>query len=66
MPPCVQIIKRIEDDVEALEEFQVEVGVFDVCVMRFELDVRIEYCSTLFCHLTMGSKLEVWATSLSD
>lgn len=61
MPPCIEIVKRIEDDVETLKEFEVEVRVLDVCVMRFKLDVRIECRGTLFCHLRMKSELEVCA-----
>lgn len=61
MPPCIQIVKRIEDDVETLKEFEIEVGVLDVCVMRFKLDVRIERRGALFCHLRMESELEVCA-----
>lgn len=42
MPPRIEIIQRIENEIEALEPIYIEFGIFDVGVMRFELDVRIE------------------------
>lgn len=59
MSPGVQIIQRIEDNIETLKKVEVEVGVLDVCVMRFELYVRIECCGTLFGYLTTKSEREV-------
>lgn len=51
MSPRFKVVKSIEDEVEALEPVDVELRVFDVCVMRFELDVRIELGSGLFGNL---------------
>lgn len=51
MPPGVQIIKRVEHQVKALEEFNVEPRIFDICVVGFQLHVRIEFLGTLLCDL---------------
>lgn len=51
MPPRIQIIERIENNPEALEKLDVELGVFDVCVICFELDARIELRRGLFRNL---------------
>ena len=48
MPPSVQIVERVEDEVEALEPVDVELGIFDVGMMRFDLDVRVEFAGGLF------------------
>lgn len=42
MPPRIQIVERIENNVEALKKLDVKLGVFDICVVGFELDARIE------------------------
>ena len=42
MPSRIEIIEGIEDKREALEPFDIELSIFDVGMMRFELDVRIE------------------------
>lgn len=42
MPPRIKVIQRIENEIETLEPVYIEFGIFDVGVMRFELDVRIE------------------------
>lgn len=54
MPPCIQIIERIENEVETLEEFHVEPRVLDVCMMRLELDVRIEFLRAFFRNLNVN------------
>ena len=51
MPSCVKIIQGIEDDIEALKPFDVELRVLDVGMMRLELYVRVEFCRALFCNL---------------
>ena len=55
MPPGIQIIERIENDLEALKKLDVELGVFDVCVVGFELYGRIELRRGLFRNLIDGS-----------
>ena len=51
MPSCVKIIQCIEDDIEALKPFYVELRILDVGMVRLELYVRIELCRALFCNL---------------
>lgn len=55
MPPRIQIVERIENNLEALKKFDVELGVFDVCVVGFELDARIELRRGLFRNLVARS-----------
>ena len=42
MPPRVQVVQGVEDNVEALKPVDVELGVFYVGVVSFELDIRVE------------------------
>ena len=51
MPSRVEIVQGVEDQVEALEPLYVELGIFDVCVMRFKSDVRVEFGGGLFGNL---------------
>lgn len=51
MPSCVKIIQSIEDDIEALKPFYIELRVLDVGMVRLELYVRIEFCRALFGNL---------------
>ena len=53
MSPCVQIIKRIENKVETLEEFDVELGVLDIGMMRFELHLRVKLFRAFFRNLNV-------------
>ena len=40
--PCIEIVERVEDNLEVAEPRNVELGVFDVAVVRDDFDVRIE------------------------
>lgn len=51
MPPRIQIVERIENNPEALKKLDVELEVFDVCVIGFELDARIKLRRGLFRNL---------------
>ncbi len=51
MPSCVKIIQRIEDDIEVLKPFYIELRVLDVGMVRLKLDMRIEFCCALFGNL---------------
>ena len=51
MPSRIKVIKGIEDNCETLEPFNVELRIFDVGMVRFELDVRVEFGSALLCDL---------------
>lgn len=54
MPPRIQIVQRIKNDLKALKKLDVELGVFNVCVVGFELDARIELRRGLFRNLVGG------------
>jgi len=47
----IDIVKRIEDDVEALEKVDVELRIFDIPVIGFDVDVWVELTRRLFCNL---------------
>jgi hypothetical protein len=51
VPPRADIVEGVEDDIELLEEVDIEPGVFDVRVIRFDLDIGIEFSRRLFCDL---------------
>ena len=51
MPSRIKVVKGIEDECEALEPRYIELRIFDVGMMRLELDVRIEFGGALFCDL---------------
>ena len=51
MPPCIKIVQCIEDDIEALKPFYIELRVLDVGMVRLELNMRIEFCCALFGNL---------------
>lgn len=55
--PRLKVVQRIEDDVEALKPFYIELRVFDVGMMCFNLDVRVEAASGLFRDLGNFSQL---------
>lgn len=47
----IKVVKRIEDNCEALKPFYVELRIFDVGVVRFKSDVRVELGGAFFCDL---------------
>lgn len=51
MPSSVEVVEGIEDDLEVAEPGYAELGIFDVGVMRDNLDVRIESLCRLFGNL---------------
>ena len=51
MPSRIEVVKCVEDERKALEPLYVELRIFDVCMVRLELDVRIEFGGTLLCDL---------------
>ena len=51
MPSRIEVVKGIEDERKVLEPLYVELRIFDVCMVRLELDVRIEFGGTLLCDL---------------
>ena len=54
MPPCVQVVEGIENQVESLEPFNVELGFLYVCVVCFQLDIGIELARRFFGHDGLG------------
>lgn len=55
MPPRIQIVERIENNLEALKKFDVELGIFYVRVVGLELDARIELRRGFFRNLIAPS-----------
>lgn len=51
MPPRLQVVQRVEDDIEFLKPVNVELRVLDVRMVRFELDVGIESSGGVLCDL---------------
>lgn len=51
MAPGVEIVERIEDDGKGFEPIYIELGVFDVGVVGFEFDVRVELLGDIFRYL---------------
>ena len=51
MPSRLEIVQRIEHNCEALEPLDIELGIFDVCVMRLDFDIGVEFASGIFCNL---------------
>ncbi len=51
MPSRIEVIEGIKDKCEALEPFCIELRIFDVGMVRFELDVRVESGGALLCDL---------------
>lgn len=49
MSSGIHIVERIEYEIEVGEPFQVELSVFNVCMMGDEFDVGIELLSNIFC-----------------
>jgi hypothetical protein len=53
MTPSFEIIKSVENDCKRFEEINIELRILDVCMMRFDGDVRIEFRGCLLCDLQM-------------
>jgi len=51
MSACIEVIERVEDDVELLEPCDVELRVLDVVVVGFDLDVGVELLRRFFGNL---------------
>ena len=51
MASRIDIVQRIEDELEAGKPINVELWIFDVGMMCLQLDVRIEFGGALFCDL---------------
>jgi hypothetical protein len=51
MTACLEIIQRIENDLEALKPRDIELGVLDIVMVCHDLDVRVESEGGLLCNL---------------
>lgn len=49
MSSCIHVVKRVKDQSEAGEPFEIELFVFDVCMMSDEFDVRVEFLGDILC-----------------
>ena len=49
----IDIVEGVEDDVKAFEKVDVESRIFDVRVVGFDVDVRVELASGFFCNLQL-------------
>lgn len=52
MSPRIQIVQRIENDCEGLEPVDIELRIFDIGVMRLDLDIRVEFAGGFFRDLS--------------
>lgn len=51
MTARIEVIEGVEDDIKCLKPCNVELGVFDVVVVGFNLDVGVELMRRLFGNL---------------
>lgn len=56
MSPRIQVIQRVENENETFEPFHVELRIFDVRMMRFDLDVWVELAGRLLRDLLRASR----------
>jgi hypothetical protein len=49
--PGVEIVQRIEDQLEATEPLEVELRILDICKVGYDLDIGIEDLRGFFCYL---------------
>lgn len=54
MSASIEIVQRIEYEVEALEPVNVEARVLDVCMVSFELDAWIEFAGGVLGNLNLS------------
>jgi hypothetical protein len=57
MPPRIQVVQRVEDDIKRLEPRDVEVRVLDIVVVRLDLDVGVELSRRLLCNLSQCQRI---------
>ena len=51
MSSRIEVVKRVEDECEALKPLYIELRIFDVGMVSLELDVRVELGGALLCNL---------------
>lgn len=52
MTPRINVVQGIEDNFEAGKPIDIELRIFDVGMISFELDVRVELGGALLCDLS--------------
>ena len=50
MPPSIDVVECVEDECEGGEPFDVESGIFDVCVIGCEFDIWVELLRNILCN----------------
>lgn len=54
MSPRIQVIQRIENDLEGPKPRHIELRIFDVVMVRLDVDVGVEASRGVFCNLYFG------------
>lgn len=57
MSACIEVVERVEDDIELLEPCNVELRVLDVIVVGFDFDVGIELLRRFFGNLLQYQRM---------
>lgn len=65
MAPRIKVVQSIENNTESLEPCDIELWVFDIIMMRFDLDVGVEPGSGLFGDLEVLALLTVASRPIS-
>jgi hypothetical protein len=66
MSPRIEVVQRVEDDVEGLEPRDIESRIFDVVVVCFNLDIGIELASRLFRDLSHNQRMFIHRVHMAD
>jgi hypothetical protein len=66
MPPRIQIIQRIEDEIESLEPRDIEARVLYIVMIRLNLDIRIEHERRVFRNLSLSASPGLIPLSISS
>lgn len=57
MSARIDVVEGVEDDVESLEPCDIELRVFDVVVVSFDLDVGVELVRRFFGNLLQRQRM---------
>jgi hypothetical protein len=58
MAPGVEIVERIEDDAKSRKPIHIELAIFDICMVGFDLCAGLELLSDLLGDLTQSTLSE--------
>lgn len=64
MSSSIEVVQRIEDELETAKPLQVELGIFDVCEVRNDLDIGIKDLGSLFCDLEASGQYTIFVLVL--